>query len=127
MGPSRGTFSLPERLVERGKVRLHGRAGLARHRARERHRGPRRRPHLMDFGLAREIGGDKERLTVTGALVGTPAYMAPEQADGSAQKQGPHTDVYALGAVLYRALAGRPPFDADTFGIASHQLKRPAL
>src|SRR5262249_27236316 len=65
------------------------------------------RPHLMDFGLARDVSAD--RLTLPGAILGTPSYMAPEQAAGEATLQGPPTDVYALGAVLYRALVGKPP------------------
>ncbi|MBI3726555.1 protein kinase [bacterium] len=71
------------------------------------------KPHLMDFGLAREVTG-AERMTKTGSLLGTPAYMAPEQASGEARKQGPHSDIYALGGVLYRMLVGRPPFVGDT-------------
>ncbi|MBI3724589.1 tetratricopeptide repeat protein [bacterium] len=70
-------------------------------------------PHLMDFGLARDENASA-RLTATGAVLGTPAYMAPEQASGEPGEQGPHTDVYALGGVLYRALAGRPPFQAPS-------------
>jgi tetratricopeptide (TPR) repeat protein len=69
-------------------------------------------PRLMDFGLAREEAATAQ-LTQTGDVLGTPAYMAPEQATGDPGAQGPHTDVYALGAVLYRALVGRPPFEAN--------------
>jgi serine/threonine-protein kinase len=66
------------------------------------------KPYVMDFGLAREIsetGG-----TVTGALVGTPLYMAPEQARGQVRLLDRRTDVYGLGATLYAVLVGRPPF-----------------
>ncbi len=66
---------------------------------------------LSDFGLARDENAKRE-ITLTGDILGTPAYMSPEQADGSAC--GPPTDVWALGAVLYRALAGRTPFSGET-------------
>jgi hypothetical protein len=69
-------------------------------------------PHLMDFGLARNEAATA-RLTATGDVLGTPLYMAPEQANGDLGAQGPPTDVWALGGVLYRALAGRPPFEAS--------------
>jgi tetratricopeptide (TPR) repeat protein/predicted Ser/Thr protein kinase len=68
------------------------------------------RPRLMDFGLARDAAG--ERVTVTGTILGTPAYMSPEQASGEITEQGPLSDVWSLGAVLYRALVGTPPFTA---------------
>ncbi|MCO5167142.1 MAG: bifunctional serine/threonine-protein kinase/formylglycine-generating enzyme family protein [Planctomycetes bacterium] len=66
-------------------------------------------PRLVDFGVARVRG--EEALTRTGDLVGTPAYMAPEQADGARRAIDERTDVYGLGAVLYHAVTGRPPFD----------------
>jgi hypothetical protein len=69
-----------------------------------------RRARLMDFGLAREVGGSGA-LTVSGQILGTPAYMAPEQARGDPKAHGPLSDVYSLGAVLYRALVGRRPFE----------------
>ncbi len=74
------------------------------------------RPRLTDFGLAAEpaeVGAGAERLTVSGQMMGTPSYMAPEQMSPSRGSIGPPADVYGLGGVLYRALAGRPPFDGD--------------
>jgi len=70
-------------------------------------------PVVMDFGLARSLEGDLD-LTVTGAAVGTPLYMAPEQLLGRREAVGPRTDIYALGVILYEALAGRPPFQGET-------------
>jgi serine/threonine-protein kinase len=71
------------------------------------------RPFLTDFGLARRTGVDSS-LSATGAILGTPSYMAPEQATGSRARLGPATDVYGLGAILYELLTGRPPFRSPT-------------
>ncbi|MBL4849880.1 MAG: serine/threonine protein kinase [Planctomycetes bacterium] len=73
-------------------------------------------PHLTDFGLAREIA-DTERLTASGAILGTPSYMAPEQASGSLGQHGPPCDIYGLGGLLYRSLVGRPPFVAPSLKV----------
>jgi hypothetical protein len=70
-------------------------------------------PKITDFGLAKRVEGGPG-LTQTGAIVGTPSYMAPEQAAGKAKEIGPAADIYGLGAVLYRLMTGRPPFQADT-------------
>jgi serine/threonine-protein kinase len=71
------------------------------------------RPHVTDFGLAKRLDGEAGK-TRTGAVVGTPGYMAPEQAAGRGSEPTPATDVYGLGAVLYALLTGRPPFQAAT-------------
>lgn len=67
-------------------------------------------PIVLDFGLARQMGDEAERLTKTGEIMGTPAYVAPELAFGLKDRLDERTDVYGLGALLYGALAGRPPF-----------------
>jgi WD40 repeat protein len=69
-------------------------------------------PKITDFGLARKL--DQVGQTQTGAVMGTPSYMAPEQAAGKSKELGPACDVYALGAILYECLTGRPPFRAAT-------------
>ncbi len=68
-------------------------------------------PHVTDFGLAKQIQ-QVTQLTQTGAVVGTPSYMAPEQAVGDRGEVGPASDVYSLGAILYHMQTGRPPFQA---------------
>jgi len=68
-------------------------------------------PHITDFGLAKR-DTDVESLTRSGAVLGTPAYMAPEQAAGARGQVGPRSDVYSLGSILYHMLTGRPPFQA---------------
>lgn len=71
-------------------------------------------PKIADFGLAKRMEKGVTALTRTGSIMGTPCYMAPEQASGHIQKIGPCTDVYALGAMLYEMLTGQPPFLAET-------------
>ena len=66
-------------------------------------------PKITDFGLAKSKTAQQTH-TMTGAILGSPSYMAPEQAAGHSEQIGPATDVYALGAILYEMLAGRPPF-----------------
>jgi WD40 repeat protein/serine/threonine protein kinase len=66
-------------------------------------------PKLADFGLAKALEAEGED-TQIGVVLGTPAYMAPEQADGRLNEVGPHSDVYGLGAILYEVLTGAPPF-----------------
>src|SRR5207237_6308604 len=68
---------------------------------------------ITDFGLAKQLGDDSAK-TQSDAILGTPSYMAPEQASGWTRAIGPLSDVYALGAILYECLTGRPPFKAAT-------------
>ena len=77
-------------------------------------------PKITDFGLAKDqaAGG---RLTATGVTMGTPSYMAPEQA-GALAGAGPASDIYALGSILYEMLTGRPPFEGQTPVDVVHQL-----
>ena len=68
-------------------------------------------PHVTDFGLAKQLT-DGQSVTKSGMMLGTPAYMAPEQAAGVRGQVGPRSDVYSLGVILYHMLTGRPPFQA---------------
>ncbi len=70
-------------------------------------------PRVTDFGLAKQVDRDSE-MTKTGQVLGTPAYMPPEQASGNTDEIGPAADVYSLGAMLYAMLTGRPPFQASS-------------
>jgi serine/threonine-protein kinase len=70
-------------------------------------------PKATDFGLVRQLDADSGQ-TIDGVVMGTPGYMAPEQAEGRASSAGPAADVYALGAILYECLTGRPPFAGAT-------------
>jgi serine/threonine-protein kinase len=78
-------------------------------------------PKITDFGLARQMAG-AAAITKEGAHVGTPSYMAPEQALGDANAIGPATDIYGLGAILYEVLTGRPPFKAESASETERQL-----
>jgi tetratricopeptide (TPR) repeat protein len=70
-------------------------------------------PKVTDFGLAKRLESDS-RQTETGQIIGSPSYMAPEQARGHAKNVGPAADIYALGAILYEQLTGRTPFKGET-------------
>jgi serine/threonine protein kinase len=78
-------------------------------------------PKIADFGLAKRLDHD-EGLTWTRAVLGTANYMAPEQATGDKHAIGPAADIYALGAILYEVLTGRPPFRAETRELTIHKL-----
>ena len=70
-------------------------------------------PKIADFGLVRHFNGDSA-FALSGTRIGTPSYMAPEQVIGKADTIGPAADIYALGALIYETLTGRPPFRAET-------------
>src|SRR5262249_29983469 len=70
-------------------------------------------PKIADFGLAKRLDAVGTK-TLSGAIIGTPSYMSPEQAQGRVGDVGPATDVHALGAVLYEALTGKPPYRGPT-------------
>jgi tetratricopeptide (TPR) repeat protein len=70
-------------------------------------------PHVTDFGLAK-LAEDDSGLTISAAILGTPAYMSPEQAAGQTKGLTTAADVYSLGAILYELIAGKPPFSADS-------------
>ena len=70
-------------------------------------------PKIADFGLAKQVEGDSSN-TQSGTILGTPCYMAPEQARGESSRVGPPADIYALGSILYELLVGRPPFKSTS-------------
>jgi serine/threonine protein kinase/formylglycine-generating enzyme required for sulfatase activity len=87
-------------------------------------------PKIADFGLARRLDVDSGE-TEAGSVIGTPSYMAPEQASGQAHQAGPASDLYAIGAILYHCLAGRPPFVGKSFvdtldQVRSHEAAPPS-
>ncbi|MFO0841548.1 MAG: protein kinase [Gemmataceae bacterium] len=89
------------------------------------------KPKVSDFGLAKLLTEGEAGPTRTGELLGTPSYMAPEQASGRHKEVGPATDVYAAGAILYELLTGRPPFLAETeldtlLQVANEEVVRPS-
>lgn len=123
--------SLRGRVLRDGPLPLRQAAALARDVARALHHAHERgivhrdvkphnvlldaagTPYVADFGLAKEVGRDGSGLTVTGQVVGTPAYMPPEQAQGDLARIDRRSDVYSLGATLFELLTGRPPFAAS--------------
>lgn len=82
------------------------------------------KPYVTDFGLARRINSANEsRMTQEGLIIGTPAYMAPEQVRGEQAKVGPRSDVYSLGAILFELLTSRLPFEGNVAEILSQVLR----
>jgi formylglycine-generating enzyme required for sulfatase activity/serine/threonine protein kinase len=82
-------------------------------------------PIIMDFGLARQARrGDDIRLTQTGNIIGTPAYMSPEQVEGEPDKIGPPTDQYSLGVILYELLTSQLPFKGTIVGVMGQILTK---
>ena len=79
-------------------------------------------PIIMDFGLARRTRGQDPRLTQRGAVLGTPAYMPPEQVSGDVDATGPASDVYSVGVIFFQLLTGRLPFHGDAMAMLSQVL-----
>lgn len=82
----------------------------------------RKEPIVMDFGLAHITRTEEARLTGAGAVLGTPAYMAPEQVGGTTEAVGPSCDIYSLGVILYELLTSRLPFEGPTLAVLGQVL-----
>jgi serine/threonine protein kinase len=81
-------------------------------------------PVIMDFGLARRsAGADDIRVTQGGQMLGTPAYMSPEQAEGDVNQMGPRCDIYSLGVILYELLTGRLPYEGSIASVLAQIMK----
>src|SRR5262249_33927356 len=81
-------------------------------------------PVVMDFGLARRNKSGEVELTHSGLVIGTPAYMAPEQVEARHQDVGPWTDVWAMGVMLYEMLSGRRPFKGSAAAVYGQIVER---
>jgi WD40 repeat protein len=124
-GPNLSKYAREEPITARHAARLLQTIATAIHYAHEHgivHRDlkpsnilidPTGEPCITDFGLAKRLTSDAE-LTVTGQVLGSPNYLPPEQASATRGPIGARTDIYALGAILYHLLTGRPPFAAET-------------
>jgi Leucine-rich repeat (LRR) protein/predicted Ser/Thr protein kinase len=86
--------------------------------------GPRSAPIIMDFGLAQRATGSRDiRVTQGGQMLGTPAYMSPEQVDGQVDQMGPRSDIYSLGIIFYELLTGRLPYEGSVASVLAQIVK----